>query len=57
MRLIHNLVDQKTIMNNRLKCLASKEIIDNKHLDFLTKDNTAMLKKLVLLWNITIKII
>lgn len=49
MRLIHNLVDQKTIMNNRLKCLASKEIIDNKQLDFLTKDNTAMLKKLVLL--------
>lgn len=55
MRLIHNLVDQKTIMNNRLKYLANKEIIDNKQLHFLTKDNTTMLKKLVLLRNITIK--
>ncbi len=55
MRLIHNLVDQKIMMKNRLIFLNEKGYIKRYDLKRLLEYNEAILNKLILLRNKTIK--
>ena len=55
MRLLHNLVDQKEMMSNRLEYLYRNNILDLENYAMLNTENELMKNKLILLRNKTIK--